>query len=192
MEGLLQLLTSLGVAAPAGFNAYLAMLLVGLGARADWVTLNPPYDFLQSNTALAVLAVLVTIEVVADKVPALDSLNDLVGTVVRPVSGALLFAGTNQIITDELPLLSLLAGGAAAGSLHAFKAGTRPVWTVSTGGLANPVVSVFEDLVAGTTVVLAMLAPILALIVLLIVLAVAGLLLYQLRRGMRATTGVSR
>lgn len=192
MEGLLQLLTSLGVAAPAGFNAYLAMLLVGLGARADWVTLNSPYDFLQSNTALAVLAILVTIEVVADKVPALDSLNDLVGAVVRPVSGALLFAGTNQIITDELPLLSLLAGGAAAGSLHAFKAGTRPVWTVSTGGLANPVVSVFEDLVAGTTVVLAMLAPILAVIVLLIVLAVTGVLLYQLKRGLRATTGVSR
>lgn len=192
MEGLLQLLTSLGVAAPAGFNAYLALLLVGLGARANWVTLNAPYDFLQNTTVLAILAVLLTVEIVADKVPAMDNINDLVGTVVRPVSGALLFAGTNQIITDELPLLSLLAGGAAAGGLHAFKAGTRPVWTVSTAGMANPVVSVFEDLVVGSTVILAMLAPVVAIVVLLIVLGLAGLFLSRLRSGLRARASVPR
>ncbi len=192
MEGLLQLMTSLGVSAPAGFNAYLALLLVGLGARANWVSLNAPYDFLQNTPVLAVLAVLLTVEIVADKVPAMDSVNDLVGTVVRPISGALLFAGTNQIITDELPLLSLLAGGAAAGGIHAFKAATRPVWTISTGGMANPVVSVFEDLLAGTTVILAMLLPVLAIIVLLLALGIVGFFLSRLRRRLGPQARVAR
>ena len=189
MEGALQLLTGLGVSAPAGFNAYLALLLVGIGGRLGWVNLSSPYDVLQGNTALGVLVVLLTVEIVADKIPALDSVNDVVGAVVRPASGAVLFAGTNSVVTDELPLLSLLIGGAAAGGLHAFKAGARPVWTVSTGGLANPVVSVFEDLAAGATVVLSMLAPVVGVLVLLLVLGLASVLLVRLRRAGRRLRG---
>ncbi len=183
MEGLAQILTSLGAAAPAGFNAYLSLLLVGIGGRVGWVNLASPYDLLQSNTALGLLTVLLTIELVADKIPALDSVNDIVGTVVRPVAGAMLFAGTSGEMNQ---LLALLLGGSAAGALHAFKAGTRPVWTLSTGGLANPVVSVFEDLVAGATVVLAMLVPFIGILVLLIVMGLVTWLLLRLRRGIRA------
>ncbi len=189
MDPFTQILTSLGVAAPAGFNAYLALLLVGLGGRIGWIDLASPYDVLQGTAALALLAVLLTVEVIADKVPSLDSLNDVVGTVVRPIAGAVLFAGGNQVITEPMPWLSLLLGAGAAGGLHAFKAGTRPVWTLSTGGLANPVVSVFEDLVAGATVILAMLVPVLAVVVLLIVLGLAVMLLIRLRRSIRRSGG---
>ena len=192
MDALLQLLTSLGVSAPAGFNAYLALLLVGIGDRVNWITLGAPYDILSSVPALILLTALVTVEIVVDKVPALDSLNDLVGAFVRPATGAVLFAGTNDVITDTNLLLSLLLGGAAAGSLHALKAGTRPVWTATTGGLANPVVSVFEDLIAGATVVMAMLAPVLAILTLTVVLLVAIYFILRLRRGLRARVGASR
>lgn len=182
---LAQLLTSLAVAAPAGFNAYLALLLVGLGSRFGWVQLVPPYDVLGNGWALGILLVLLTIEVVADKIPALDSLNDVIGTLVRPASGAVLFAGTNPQMTDTSPVLSLLIGGAAAGSFHALKAGSRPIWTASTGGLANPVVSVFEDLFVGATVVLAMLAPFIAISVILLTLLVLALALLKLRGMVR-------
>ena len=192
MDGILQLLTSLGVSAPAGFNAYLALLLVGFGGRVGWIHLAEPYSALQSIPVLIALLVLLTIEIVADKIPALDSVNDLVGTVVRPVSGAILFAASNHIITDPAPVVSLALGGLAAGGLHAFKAGTRPVWTASTAGLANPVVSVFEDLFVGTEVILGMLAPVLALIVLLLMLGLVGYLLLRLRRGVRRRLGVLR
>ena len=189
MDPFTQILASLGVAAPAGFNAYLSLLLVGFGGRAGWIELASPYDTLQSPGALAVLVILLTVEVIADKIPALDSLNDVVGTLVRPAAGAVLFAGGNQVITEPMPWLSLLLGAGAAGGLHAFKAGTRPVWTLSTGGLANPVVSVFEDLMAGTTVILAMFVPVLAVLVLLVVLGLTVALLVRLRRSVRRSGG---
>jgi uncharacterized membrane protein len=69
MDPFTQILTSLGVAAPAGFNAYLALLLVGLGGRIGWIDLASPYDALQGTAALALMAVLLTVEVIADKVP---------------------------------------------------------------------------------------------------------------------------
>lgn len=189
MDPLSQVLMSFGVAAPAGFNAYLALLLVGLGGRLGWIELTPPYTFLQSGVALGVLVVLLTVEIVVDKVPALDSVNDIVGAVVRPAAGALLFAGTNQVITGDAPVLSWLLGAGAAGALHAFKATTRPVWTLSTGGLANPVVSVFEDLATGAIVLLAIFQPVLAILVLLIVLGLASALVARLRRMARERRG---
>ena len=192
MDGLIQILTSLGISSPAGFNAYLALLLVGLGGKFGWITLNSPYDLLQSPGVLVGLAVLLTIEVVADKVPALDSLNDIVGTLVRPASGAILFAAGNEVITDPAPVVSYILGGLAAGGLHAFKAGTRPVWTATTGGLANPVVSVFEDLFVGAVVILGMLVPVLAVLVLVLLLGLASYLILRMRRGLRRRLGTAR
>lgn len=192
MNSLFQVLTSLGVSAPAGFNAYLALLLVGLGGYFDWIDLTAPYDFLQKPVVLVGLTLLLTIEIVADKIPALDSLNDLIGTLVRPASGAILFAGSNHAITDPAPLASLVIGGLAAGGFHAFKAGTRPIWTVSTGGLANPAVSVFEDLLVVTSVILAMLAPVLAILFLILVMAVTTYYVLRLRRGGRRRLGAAR
>ncbi|MEJ7654337.1 MAG: DUF4126 domain-containing protein [Chloroflexia bacterium] len=110
MEPLTQILMSFGIAAPAGFNAYLALLLVGLGDRFNWISLQSPYDVLQSTPVLVGLGVLLSVEVVADKIPALDSLNDIVGTLVRPASGAFLFAG-NTVLTDSS--LSFILGGLA-------------------------------------------------------------------------------
>ncbi|MDQ3856197.1 MAG: DUF4126 domain-containing protein [Chloroflexota bacterium] len=192
MDPTVQLLTSLGISTPAGFNAYLSLLLVGLGGRFGWITLSSPYDFLQSVPVLVVLAALLTVEVVADKIPALDSVNDLIGTLVRPASGAVLFAAGNHVLTDPAPIASYILGGLAAGGLHAFKAGTRPVWTASTAGLANPVVSVFEDLFAGTVVILGMLAPVIAVLVLFLVLGLAVFLIVRLRRGLRRRLGPAR
>ncbi len=183
MDPLTQILMSFGIAAPAGFNAYLALLLVGLGDRFNWISLQSPYDVLQSTPVLVGLGVLLSVEVVADKIPALDSLNDIVGTLVRPASGAFLFAAGNTVLTDSSPVLSFILGGVSAGTLHAFKAGTRPIWTATTGGLANPVVSVFEDLFVGTVVILGMLVPVVAVLVLLTVLAFAVLMVLRLRRG---------
>ncbi len=189
MDSFVPLLTSLGVSAPAGWNAYLALLLVGLGGRFGWVTLSSPYDVLQRPLALVILTVLLTIEVVIDKIPALDSVNDLVGTLVRPVAGAILFAATAPGDSARAEIAALLSGALAAGSFHTFKAGTRPVWTASTAGLANPVVSVFEDIAVGATVVLAMLVPVLAMLVLLAILALTVFILLRLRRGLRRLRG---
>lgn len=192
MEFLFQILASLAVSAPAGFNAYLALLLVGIGGRVGWISLAAPYDVLQTTAALGVLVVLVTVETVADKVPALDSVNDIVGTAVRPAAGAVLFAGTNHALTDSAPLASLVLGALGAASLHAFKATTRPVWTASTGGLANPVVSVFEDLIVGATVVTGMFSWPVALAILVLSLGLGSLGILRLRGVVRRRLGAAR
>jgi hypothetical protein len=191
MDALTQLMTSFGVSAPAGLNAYLALLIVGLGGRINWIELPAPYNVLQATPVLIGLLALLTIEIFLDKIPALDTFNDVVGTVVRPAAGAFLFAGSNEVLSQASLPLSLLLGALGAGGLHAFKASTRPVWTASTGGLANPVVSVFEDLVAAATVVLGMLAPALAVLVLALTLGLTWQLLRRLRRGLGAR-GVGR
>ncbi len=71
------------------------------------------------------------------------------------------------------PTIALILGLLTAGSVHAVKATARPVFTVTTAGLANPLVSILEDLVAAAVTVLALVAPVLAALVFLVLLVVA-------------------
>ena len=176
------LLTGVGLAAAAGLNAYIPLLIAGLLAHFGVISLTSPYDLLQSWPALIILAVLLTIEIVADKLPAVDSLNDVLQTVIRPASGAVLFAGALAPDSQWTQALGLIAGLVTAGSVHAAKATVRPVANVSTGGLAAPVLSTIEDLFAVALSLVAILVPVLV-IVLLVVLV---LLLWRGYRRVRA------
>lgn len=158
------IVTGLGLSGAAGLNAYIPMLVVGLLARFDVITLSAPYDALSSTPALVVLAVLLVIEVLADKVPAVDTANDVIGTVVRPAAGALLFAGSLGVATDIPPWLGLVAGLITAGGVHATKAVARPAINVSTAGVGAPVVSTAEDSVSLVASLLAVLAPVLLIV----------------------------
>ncbi|MBI4769989.1 MAG: DUF4126 domain-containing protein [Chloroflexi bacterium] len=94
VESLTSIFSAFGLSASAGLNAYLPLLIVALTARyTDWFQLSPPFDALKSPWAIGVLVVLLIVETVADKVPAVNHLNDLIQTVVRPTAGAVLFAG---------------------------------------------------------------------------------------------------
>ena len=114
------------------------------------------------------LAVLLAVEVLADKVAGVDSINDVIQTVVRPAAGAVLFAGSIGLLTDLPPWVGVVAGLLVAGGVHATKAAVRPAVTVSTGGLGNPVVSAIEDAVSLVVSVLAILAPVLMAVLLVI------------------------
>lgn len=183
MTVLLQILTSVGAAAPAGFNAYFALILVWVGSRAGWITLTSPFDFLASTPALFVLLFLLTVEIFIDKSPSLASANDAIGTVIRPVAGALIFASTNHVITDANIVVSLVLGAAAAWGVHYFKRTSRRVWNVSSSGIAGPFASVMEDFVAGIVVILAMLAPIAGIVLLILVLGASMALMLKLKHA---------
>jgi hypothetical protein len=163
MDSSALLLTGIGLAAAAGLNAYIPLLLCGLLARFDVLDLAAPYDLLASNTALAVLTVLLAIEVLADKIPAVDSLNDVVQTVLRPASGALLFAAAASGNAQWVQVLALVAGLVTAGTVHGAKAVARPMINVSTAGTGGPVVSVVEDAVSITLTLAAIFLPVLVL-----------------------------
>ena len=92
MDGATVLITGLGLAVAAGLNAYIPLLVAGLLVRFDVVSFGDPYDILGSTPALIILGVLLAIELLADKIPAVDSVNDAIQTFIRPASGAVLFA----------------------------------------------------------------------------------------------------
>lgn len=168
----MDVLTALGLAAPAGLNAPLTLLLTALAARfTGLVDLPADYDALESWWAIGGLAVWLVVEEVADKVPGADHVNDVVMTVVRPAAGALLAVAVAQ---GEVPDgVALVLGAALAGTAHATKAGARPAVTLGTAGLGNPVVSVVEDVAAVAAVAVALFVPVLVVLVLAALLAAA-------------------
>ncbi len=158
-----------GLSGSAGLNAYIPLLLVALAGRFPLenplIELSQPYDVLTSGWAIGILAVLLLIEVFVDKVPAVDSVNDVIQTFIRPTAGAILFAANADVITDISPVITIIAGLFLAGSVHATKGVIRPVVTTTTAGTGNWLVSLLEDIIAFFVSILAILLPILALLV---------------------------
>ncbi|NOH01620.1 MAG: DUF4126 domain-containing protein [Chloroflexi bacterium] len=112
MELLLGIFSAFGLSASAGLNAYIPLLVIGVIAHyfPNALTLNQPFDLLANPWILILLGVLVIIEMVADKVPAVNHINDAIQTVVRPAAGAIAFAASANVITDINPVLALACG----------------------------------------------------------------------------------
>jgi hypothetical protein len=125
---------------------------------------------------------LLAIEALVDKIPAVDTINDIIQTFVRPTAGALLFAANANVVTDISPILAVLAGVILAGSVHTVKGVARPAVTATTAGTGNWFVSILEDIAAVMVSVFSLLLPILTAIVLIVV-AVAFLAFWRRRRN---------
>ena len=193
-------LTAFGLSGSAGLNAYLPLLVVALLARfTNLIHLREPWSALTSGWTLAVLVILLIVETVADKVPAVNHVNDVIQTLVRPAAGAILFAASSNVITDIHPVLAMVCGLLVAGSVHVVKsAAVRPAVTAisaaPSGGVAtvpaNILVSTLEDVVALVASLMAVIVPaILALALLIAVLTLAWWLLNQQRARHRANSG---
>ena len=185
---MLDLFSAFGLAGSAGLNAYIPLLLVALAARFPLndplLNLTEPYNVMGSWWAIGIIGVLLLIEMTVDKVPAIDTINDVIQTFVRPAAGAVLFAANANIVNDIHPLLALGAGLLIAGGVHTVKGVARPVVTATTAGTGNWLVSLLEDIVAFFTSILAIFLPFLG-VLLLLVLLFYGLRLYR-RRKQRA------
>jgi hypothetical protein len=162
MELLTGILAAFGLSASAGLNAYIPLLVIGLLARyTDLIELGTPWDTLTSWWVLGLLIVLSVVEFFADKVPAVNHINDIIQTIVRPVAGAIVFAASAKVITDIHPVLALAAGVLVAGGVHAAKAvAVRPAVTITTGGAGNVPVSMAEDLLATILSIVSVVIPI--------------------------------
>lgn len=171
----------IGLAACAGLRAWLPLLLAGLAARMGWIELGHSFQFLSSGRALALFGVASVVEMVADKVPALDHLLDALSTVLRPAAGSLLAASVLWPVNDPLTAIALgVAVGAPTALVpHAAKTALRAASTTLTAGFANPVLSLAED---GLVVFLFVVAIVLPLLV---VTAVAGLVVLLVMRWRR-------
>jgi hypothetical protein len=194
--GMLELLTGTGLAAAAGLNAYIPLLLVGLGSRFfDWIDLPQAWSWLGNEWVLVILGVLFVIEVVADKIPVVDSVNDWIQTIVRPAAGGILFGtGTTSetaSVTDPAAFFAsnqwvpILIGIVLSLAVHAGKTLTRVPANTVTAGMAAPVLSTIEDVSSVVLSILALLFP--ALVILALIGLVAGLvaLFRRMRRKRR-------
>jgi hypothetical protein len=169
MDALLSFFTAFGLSSSAGLNAYIPLLITGLVARyTDLLTLTGPFTTLENPYVLITLGILLIIEMGVDKVPALDTLNDVIHTVVRPAAGAVLFAAQAGVIGQMDVTLAAVLGLLAAGTIHATKSTFRPMVTATTGGMGNWLVSAIEDVVSFGASLLAIFLPALMGIVLVI------------------------
>lgn len=172
---MLEILTGIGLALSAGLNAYVPLLLLGLGSRIiEAVALPEPWSWLENEWVLGTLGLLLIVEIVADKVPVVDSINDWLQTVVRPAAGGLAFGSGSTMETvavaepsqifENSQWIPIATGVVLALGVHLAKMMVRPVLNAVTLGAAAPLVSAAED--AGSVVLslLAIAVPILIIL----------------------------
>ncbi|MDM8521186.1 DUF4126 domain-containing protein [Anaerolineales bacterium HSG6] len=175
MDALFNVMSAFGLSASAGLNAYLPLLVVAVANRyTDMIVLSKPWDVLSDGRVIAMLVVLLFVEVFVDKIPAIDTANDVIQTIGRPTAGAILFASNSGVVGDVSPVLACIAGLMVAGTVHTAKTVARPMVTASTGGTGNWAVSLIEDVLALIGTILAIVLPVLMGLFVLIFLGLFG------------------
>jgi hypothetical protein len=183
-------LTGMGLSAAAGLNAYIPFMVVALIARfTDVITLPESFAWIESPWAIGVGAVLLLTELVLDKIPAVDTVNDAIQTFIRPSMGGLVFAATNaaedldrSTWMGDNPWVGVVLGIVVSGLVHSGKMAARPAINAGTLGMGAPVVSTAED---GASVGLSLVAIFIPVLVVVALLALAGLLVWMWLRVRR-------
>ncbi|MEU0552338.1 DUF4126 domain-containing protein [Micromonospora sp. NPDC005979] len=185
-----EVLTGTGLAASAGLNAYIPLLVLGLlGRYTNLIDLPSGWTWLGNGWVIVILAVLLAVEMVADKVPVVDHVNDVVQTVVRPTAGGLAFGAgsSSETVTVSDPgsffsshqWVPVATGVLLAFGVHLLKSAARPVINATTAGFGAPVASTAED---ATSVVMSLVAVILPVLVLAFLVGMVVFVYWFLRR----------
>lgn len=192
----MELLTGFGLATAAGLNAYIPLLALGVLSRfTDLVALPASWAWLENGWVMLIVGVLLIIEIVADKIPALDTVNDTVQTFVRPTAGGIVFgsgtAAQTAAVTDPGAFASsgqwiaVVIGILTALVVSLTKSAVRPVANIGSAGMAAPVLSTAEDVTSVGLVFVSLLLPALVLVALAAV-AFAAVRVWRWHRRHRA------
>jgi len=158
------ILMGLALAATCGLRAFLPLFTLSVLAHFGKVELGESFLWLASPGAMLCFGVAVVVELVGDKIPAVDHALDALGVVVKPAAATV---ATASVVTHFDPMiaivLGLMTGGLAAEGVHLTKAKARLMSSALTGTIANPVLSVLEDIAAFFAVILAWIVPVLVL-----------------------------
>lgn len=198
---MLELLAGTGLAVAAGLNAYVPLLVLGLAGRfTEVVELPSAWAWLQNEWVLLTLAVLLVVEIVADKIPAVDSINDWIQTIVRPAAGGIVFgtgsATQTAAVTDPAAFFEsnqwvpVVAGIVIALGVHATKMFVRPAANALTAGAAAPVLSTGEDIASVLFSLFAILIPIVVIIALVALVAGVIVVFRRLRKRRQSVAPV--
>ncbi|WP_417511329.1 DUF4126 domain-containing protein [Microbacterium sp.] len=199
---MIEFLIGSSLAASAGLNAWMPLFLLGLADRfLPAVNLPAGWTWIGSDIALWVLGALLVLEIVADKIPALDSVNDIIQSVLRPASGGIAFgagASAQTVAVDDPATffsqntwVPIVTGIVIALIVHVTKATGRVAANTVTGGLAAPVLSTAEDGASFLLAALAIIVPVLAGLLLIGLIVTVVMLFRRRRRKRHAETSVT-
>jgi hypothetical protein len=181
-------LLGLGLAASTGLKTFLPLLVMAVAARFHLLglDLSGPFAWLGSTPALVALSVAAAAELAADKIPIVDHALSAFGTVARPAAGALAAAAAfSHLDPATAAVAGIIVGAPAALAVHSVQATTRVAATATTGGLANPFLSIIEDVTAFGGSILALAAPLLVPLAL----AIAALICWRVIAAARRRSG---
>jgi uncharacterized membrane protein len=165
------IISAFGLSASAGLNAYIPLLVISLLAKyTHLIELKSPWNAMTSWWVIGVLLALSVVEILADKIPAVNHVNDAIQTFIRPTAGAIVFAASASNLTKVNPILALVAGLLVSGGVHAVKSlAVRPLVTATTGGAANIPVSIAEDATSTVVSLLSVVLPVVAVCLIILV-----------------------
>lgn len=166
-EMMISIFLGIGLAASTGFRVFVPVFALSCASYFGITPLNDAWAWVGSTPALVILGVASMVESVSYLVPYIDHLLDTIAVPLAGIAGTLVMAST---LTDMSPAmtwaLAIVAGGGAAATIKGTAATTRVASTATTGGLANPVVSVAETGTAIGLSALSIFMPILAMVAL--------------------------
>ena len=165
METLLSLVVGIGLSAACGFRVFVPLLVVSLATHSGHLSLAPGFEWLASDAALIALAVATAAEIAGYYVPWVDHALDALATPAAVVAGTVV---TASLVTDVSPFLrwtlAAIAGGGSAGLVQGATVVARGLSTATTGGLANPLFATVELGGSVATSLMALVAPVVALV----------------------------
>ncbi|HSA54580.1 MAG TPA: DUF4126 domain-containing protein [Gemmatimonadaceae bacterium] len=183
MDTFVAIAVGLGLAAACGFRVFVPLLAASVAANMDYLTVAPGFEWLGSPVAMIAFGTATALEVAAYYVPWLDHVLDTVTTPAAVIAGMVASA---SVLVDVPPLLKwgvvLVGGGGVAGLMQGATVALRAKSGLFTGGLANVAVASIELIGATATAVLAIVLPLVALALVVVLLIVSGRLLRRLAR----------
>jgi hypothetical protein len=185
----LSIVLGIGLAAATGFRVFLPMLIVSGAAYTGHLPLSDSFAWLGTPSALTMLSVAAIVEILAYYIPGVDNLLDTLATPAALVAGTVVSAA---VMTDVPPMAkwtaAIIAGGGIAGVTQGLTATLRANSTVWTGGLGNLIIATAELVGAVIVSFLALVAPAVAIALVILFLWLAIRLLQWILRGVRPST----
>lgn len=173
-EIILSICLGIGLAASAGFRVFLPLLAVSLAGYYEVILLHSDWQWVGSTITLIVLSIATIIEIFAYYIPWFDNLLDTIAIPLASIAGTALMVST---LVDVSPVvtwvLAIIAGGGTAATIKSTMGASRLTSTVTTGGLANPMIATVET---GTASILSVISIFLApLAIILVILILFGI-----------------
>lgn len=191
LGGLVAISLGLGLAAASGFRVFLPPLLLSGAINIGIVEPSGQLEMLDGWMSFSVLLLAVILEIGSYLIPWLDNVLDVVASPAAVVAGIAMMGSVIGAETSFDPIvqwtMAIVGGGGVSGTVQAGTVATRAVSTGTTGGLANPLISVFEAMMAVVVTLLALLAPLLCLIVVIIGTVYASKLILRQRSKMQTS-----